>query len=151
MYDSFLRYWRILEAIIPVKVDLIEASLASGLPCAADYHGRGQASCLGHRDDPQGAPLLPRSRQDIRLRGVHPLQRNDPICHGHKLSIMLTRRHKFVTSIIHDLSPSKRIFESSGLMHRLFSDDKYMDSRAHLQPTLLNGNRLMMLDVETSD
>ena len=35
-------------------------------------------------------------------------------------------------------------------MHQLFSDDKYMVSRAHLQPTLLNGNRLMMLGFETS-
>ena len=102
MSDSFLRFWRILEAIIPVKVDLIEASLASGLPCAADYHGRGQASCLGHRDDPQGAPLLPRSRQDIRLRGVHPLRRDDAIIRIRKLllSIMLTRTHKFITSIL---------------------------------------------------
>ena len=97
---------------------------------------------------PKGHPLLPRRRQDIRLRGVHPLRRDDAICHGHKLSIMLTRTHKFVTSILSDLSPSKRIFESSGLMHRLFFDDKYMDSRAHLQPTLLNGNRLMILGFE---
>ena len=50
MYDSFLRYWRILEAIIRIKVDLVEAGLASGLPCAADRHSRGQASCLGRRD-----------------------------------------------------------------------------------------------------
>ena len=56
MSDSFLHYWRILEAIIPIKVDLVEASLASGLPCAADRHGRGQASSLNRRDDPQGAP-----------------------------------------------------------------------------------------------
>ena len=42
---------------------------------------------------PKGHPLLPRSRQDIRLRGVHPLRRDDPICHGHKLSVMLTRIH----------------------------------------------------------
>ena len=89
-----------MEAIIPIKVDLAEAGLPSGLPCAVDRHGRGQASCLGHRDDPQGAPLLPRSRQDIRLRGVHPLRRDDAICHGRKLSIMLTRAHKFVTSIL---------------------------------------------------
>ena len=100
MSDSFLRYWRNLEATIPIKVDLVEAGLASGLPCVADRHGHDQASYLGHRDDPQGAPLLPRSRQDIRLRGVHPLRRDDPICHGHKFSIMLTRAHKFVTSIL---------------------------------------------------
>ena len=37
--DSFLRYWRVLEAIIPIKVDLVEAGLASGLPRAADRHG----------------------------------------------------------------------------------------------------------------
>ena len=38
-----------------------------------------------------------------------------------------------------------------GLVHPIFSYDKYMDSRAHLQPTLLNGNRLMMLGFATSD
>ena len=36
-------------------------------------------------------------------------------------------------------------------MHQLFSDDKYMDSRANVQPTLLNGNRLMMLGSKISD
>ena len=100
---------------------------------------------------PKGHSLLPRSRQDIRLRGVHPLRRDDAICHGRKLSIMLTRAHKFVTSILYDLSPSMRIFESSGIMHWIFFDEKYMDSRAHLQPTLLNGNQLMMFGIKTSD
>ena len=100
---------------------------------------------------PKGNPLLPRSRQDMRLRGVHPLRRDDSICHGHKLFIMLARAHEFVTSILSDLSPSKRIFESSGLMHQLFSDGVYEGNRAHLQPTLLNGNRLMILGFETSD
>ena len=44
---------------MPIKVDLVEASLASGLPRAADHdrRGHGQASSLGRRDDPQGAPL----------------------------------------------------------------------------------------------
>ena len=70
--DSFLRYWRILEAIIPIKVDLVDAGLASGLPCAADRHGRGQASCLGHRDDPQRAP--PPTSQPSR----HPTARGAP-------------------------------------------------------------------------
>ena len=55
MSDSFLRYWRNLEAIIPVKVEFVEAGLASGLPRAADRLGHGQASSLGRRDDPQGA------------------------------------------------------------------------------------------------
>ena len=35
MPDSFLRYWLNLENIIPIKVDLVEAGLASGLPCDA--------------------------------------------------------------------------------------------------------------------
>ena len=58
---------------MPVKVESVEADTASGLSRTAARHGHGQASCLGCRDNPQGAPLLPRSHQDIRLRGVHPL------------------------------------------------------------------------------
>ena len=54
--DSFLRYWRNLESIIPVKVEFVEAGLVSGLPRAADRHGHGQASLLGRRDDPRKAP-----------------------------------------------------------------------------------------------
>ena len=104
MSDSFLSHWRNLEAIIRIKVDLVEADLASGLPRAADHdrHGHGQASCLGHRDDSQGAPPLPRSRQGIRMRGVHPLRRDEAISRICKLllSIMLTRTHKFVASIL---------------------------------------------------
>ena len=38
-----------------VKVESVEADLASGLPRAADRHGHCQASSLGRRDDPQGA------------------------------------------------------------------------------------------------
>ena len=70
MSDSFLRYWRNLEAIIPVKVEFVEAGLASGLPRAADHdrHGHGQASSLGHRDDPQGAPP-PASKPSRHLTG----------------------------------------------------------------------------------
>ena len=56
--DSFLRYWRNLEAIIPVKVEFAETGLAFGLPRAADRHGHDQASSLGRRDNPQGAPSL---------------------------------------------------------------------------------------------
>ena len=101
MSDSFLSYWRNLEAIIPVKVEFVEAGLASVLPRTADRpsHGHDQASSLDHRDSPQ----LPRSCQDIRLRGGHPVpRRDDAICHGRKLvfSITLTRTHKFVTSIL---------------------------------------------------
>ena len=100
--DSFLRYWRNLEAIIPVKVEFVEAGLASGLPRAADHdrHGYSQASALGPVTIPKGNTLILRSRQDIRLRGGHPLRRDDPVCHGRKLSIMLMRTHKFVTSIL---------------------------------------------------
>ena len=58
MSDSFLRYWYSLETIILAKVEFVEAGLASGLPRAADHdrHGHGQASSLGRRGDPQGAP-----------------------------------------------------------------------------------------------
>ena len=56
MFESFLRYWYSLEAIIPVKVEFLEAGLASGLSRAADRHGHGQASSLGRRDDPLEAP-----------------------------------------------------------------------------------------------
>ena len=100
MSDSFLRYWRILEAIIPIKVDLVEAGLAYGLPRAADHdrHGHGQDSSLGCRDDPQGAPPPTSGSQDIQLQGDYPLRRDDAICHGRKFSIMLTPIHKFVTS-----------------------------------------------------
>ena len=93
MSDSFLRYWRILKAIVRIKVDLVEADLFSGMPCAADRHGRCQASVWVTVTVPKGHLLLRRSRQDIRRRGVHPLRlgRDDPICHGHRLSIMLTR------------------------------------------------------------
>ena len=100
MSDSILRYWRILEAIIPIKVDLVEAGLASRLPCAADHHGAAKPPVWVTVTVPKGHPLLPRSRQDIRLREVHLLRRDDAICHGHKLSTMLTRTHKFVTSIL---------------------------------------------------
>ena len=55
--DSVLDYWRNLEAIIPVKVEFVEADLASGLPRAADRHGYDQASSFSRRDGPQGAPL----------------------------------------------------------------------------------------------
>ena len=41
---------------MPVKVEFVEAGLASGLPRAADRHSHGQASCVGHRDYSQGAP-----------------------------------------------------------------------------------------------
>ena len=71
--------------------EFVEASLASGLPCAADHdrHGYSQASSLGrYETTPKGhRVLLPRNRQGLRLRGVHPPRRDDAICHGHKLSI----------------------------------------------------------------
>ena len=54
--DLFLRYWLALDAIIPVKVEFVEAGLASGLLRAAARRGHDQASSLGRRDDPQGAP-----------------------------------------------------------------------------------------------
>ena len=56
--DSFLNYWRNLEAMIPVEVEFVEAGLASGLPRAADHdrHGHGQASSFSCRDYPQEAP-----------------------------------------------------------------------------------------------
>ena len=57
---------------MPMKVEFVEAGLPSGLPCAVDRHGRGQASCLGHRDDPQGAP--PPTSQPSR----HPTARGAP-------------------------------------------------------------------------
>ena len=102
MSDSFLSHWRNLEAIIPIKVEFVEAGLASGLPRAAyhDRRGNGQAFSLGRRDAPKGTPppTLHPSRHPT-ARG-HPLRRDDPICHGHKLSIMLTRTNKFVTSIL---------------------------------------------------
>ena len=101
--DSFLRYWYILEAIIPVKVEFVEAGLAFGLPRAADHdrHGYSQASALGPVTIPKGNTLILRSRQDIRLRRGHPLRCDDAICHSRKLlSIMLTRTHKFVASIL---------------------------------------------------
>ena len=69
MSDSFPRYWRNLEAIIPVKVEFAETGLAFGLPRAADRHGHGQASSLGPETIPKGRSLLPRNRKDIRLRG----------------------------------------------------------------------------------
>ena len=56
MSDSFLRYWYSLEAIIPVKVEFVEAGLASGLSRAADRHVHDQASSLGFRVDPKGTP-----------------------------------------------------------------------------------------------
>ena len=99
MSDSFLRYWRGLEAIILVKVESVEADLASGLSRTADRpsHGHDQASSLGRRDDPQGAtPSTSKPSRHPTARGA--LRRNDPICHSRKLSIMLTRTHKFVTS-----------------------------------------------------
>ena len=73
MSDSFLSYWRNLEAIIPVKVDLVEAGLASGLSRAADPHGGSQASCLGHRDSPQGEPppTSQRTRHPTARGGTH--------------------------------------------------------------------------------
>ena len=72
---SFLSYWRILEATIPVKVELVlEAGLASGLPRAADRHdlSQGQASSLGRRDDPQGESLpTPQPSRHPTARGAH--------------------------------------------------------------------------------
>ena len=102
MSDSFLTDWRNLEAIIPIKVEFVEAGLASGLPRAADHdrHGHGQASSLGPETIPKGRSLLPRNRKDIRLRGGHPLRRDNAICHGCKFSIILMQTHKFVTSIL---------------------------------------------------
>ena len=91
-----------------------------------------------------------RNAQECAMR-LPESQRDNPICHGRKLSTMQTRTDKFVSFILQDLLPSKQIIESNGLMHRLFSDDRYMDSRAHLRPTLLNGNRLMMLGFKISD
>ena len=72
MSDWLLRYWRILEAIIPIKVDLVEADLASGLSRAADPHGHDQASSLGRRDDSLGVP--PPTSQPSR----HPTARGAP-------------------------------------------------------------------------
>ena len=57
MSDSFLRYWYSLEAIILVKVEFVEAGLASGLRRAADRHGHDQASSLGRRFDQQSGTL----------------------------------------------------------------------------------------------
>ena len=58
MSNLLLSYWRNLKDIIPVKVEFVEAGLASGLPRAADHdrHSHGQASSFSFRDDPQGAP-----------------------------------------------------------------------------------------------
>ena len=67
--DSFLRYWRNLEAILPVKVEFVEA----GLPRAADRHdlSQGQASSLGRRDDPQGESLpTPQPSRHPTARGA---------------------------------------------------------------------------------
>ena len=69
MSNLLLSYWRNLKDIIPVKVEFVEAGLASGLPRAADRHGHGQASSLGPETIPKGRSLLPRNRKDIRLRG----------------------------------------------------------------------------------
>ena len=52
MSDSFLRYSRNLEDIIPVKVEFVEAGLASGLPSAVDHHDHDQTSSLSRRDNP---------------------------------------------------------------------------------------------------
>ena len=95
MSDSFLSHWRNLEDIILIKVDLVEAGLASGLPWDAARHPLWVTMTV-----PRGNPLLPGSRQDIRLRGGDSLRRDDPIWHGRKLSIILTRTHKIVTSIL---------------------------------------------------
>ena len=56
---------------MPIKVDLVEAGLASGLSRAADRHDHGQASCLGHRDDPQGAPTTTRRRDLSRPQTLY--------------------------------------------------------------------------------
>ena len=85
---------------MPVKVESVEADLASGLSRTADRHGHGQSSTLGPETIPKGRSLLPCNRKDIRLRGVHPLRRDNAICHGCKFSIMLMQTHKFVTSIL---------------------------------------------------
>ena len=73
MSDSFLCYWRGLEAIIPVKVEFVEAGLASGLPRAADRHGHDQASSSGHRGDAQGGAPPPTSQPSR-----HPTARGTP-------------------------------------------------------------------------
>ena len=49
---------------------------------------------------PKVHPLLPRSLQDIRRRGGHPLRHDDAVYHGRKLSIMLTQTYKVVTSFL---------------------------------------------------
>ena len=84
MSDSFLRYWYNLEATIPAKVEFVETGLASGLPRAADCHGRDQASSLSRRDDPQGAP--PPTSQPSR----HVIARGEPTT--------TTRTTRFVTA-----------------------------------------------------
>ena len=86
---------------MPIKIDLVEAGLASGLPCAADRHGRGQASCLGHRDDSQGAP--PPTSQPSRHpngRGIPTTTRRPDLSRPQTLYYTDVDTYKFVTSIL---------------------------------------------------
>ena len=72
MSDSFLRYSHNLEDIIPVKVEFVEAGLASGLPRAQIVTATARPPLWVSVTIPKGQPLLPRSRQGIRLReGTH--------------------------------------------------------------------------------
>ena len=71
MSDSVLRYWHTLDAIIPVKVEFVEAGLASGLPRAADRHGHSLASSLGRRSDTKDAsPPIPQPSRHRTARGT---------------------------------------------------------------------------------
>ena len=70
MSDSFLCYWRGLEAIIPVKVEFVEAGLASGL--LRHSHSR-QASFMGRREiSRRGAPSHPAAIKTSDCEGGTP-------------------------------------------------------------------------------
>ena len=89
---------------MPIRVEFVEAGLASGLPRAADHdrHGHGQASSLGHRDDPQGAPP-PTSQPSRHLtaRGAPTTTRRPDLSQPQTLYYAdAARAHKFVTSIL---------------------------------------------------
>ena len=58
---------------MPVKVEFLEAGLASGLSRAADRHGHGQASSLGRREiSRRGAPSNPAAIKTSDCEGGTP-------------------------------------------------------------------------------